>query len=345
MDGHWTLGGWSSFFPIAFWEKTSPALLILLAAGLVGWFRGQRLREHPALVGDHPAVGESFPSFYYGSPYFVMVVAYFIIAMLQQVDIGHRHILPIYPALYILCGGPIALLWPTEKLWARVATIMVLAWFVVESLMLFPDYLAYFSPLAGGPAKGYLHLVDSSLDWGMDLPGVKKWLDKNDPHNREPVFLAYFGTDSPDYYGIKSHRLPGNPEWRVPEVYPFSPGIYIISATLYESVYTYAFGPWNTEYENRYQTALHNIQLYQDASGDSAKLAALLKQHPQKFWNNEYSLFEKLRFGRLCAWLRYHRPTPDAAIGHSILIWRLSDPELAAALLGPPPEINDTPLM
>ena len=71
--------------------------------------------------------------------------------------------------------------------------------------------------------------------------------------------------------------------------------------------------------------------------------AALLKQHPLSFWEAEYSTYEKLRFSRLCAWLR-HQPRPDDSVGHSILLWRLDAAQLAAALIGPPVELADAPL-
>ena len=44
---------------------------------------------------------------------------------------------------------------------------------------------------------------------------------------------------------------------------------------------------------------------------------------------------EHLRFGRLCAGL--HRRAPDAEIGYSILIFRLTNAEVKALLDGPPP--------
>ena len=57
----------------------------------------------------------------------------------------------------------------------------------------------------------------------------------------------------------------------------------------------------------------------------------------------EYSTYEKLRFGRLCAWLRAKRP-PDDEIGYALLIWRLDVAEITAALLGPPAELAEAPL-
>ncbi len=344
MDGRWTIGGWRTFFPYAFWEKTSPFLLTLLVVGVTGWGFLRRLDKVERRAGHASKAVPTPPSLYQGVPYFVLVGVYFLVAMMQEVNIGHRHILPIYPALIILGAGPLALIWGRAKPVVKVLVVFLLGSIALESLLLAPDYLAYFSPLVGGPAKGHEHLVDSSLDWGMDLPGLEKWLAKNNPGNREQVYLAYFGIDSPDYHGIKAERLPSYPDWRPYETFGLGPGIYAISATLFESVYSASFGPWNTEYEQHYQSTLHNILTFDRARQDPYRMDALLEEHPQEFWNTEYDWFEKLRFARLCAWLRHHRPVPNADIGYSILIWRLSPQDLEQALLGPPAEIDDSPL-
>ena len=41
-------------------------------------------------------------------------------------------------------------------------------WYVGANAFIFPNYLAYFNELIGGPRNGYLWLVDSNLDWGQD---------------------------------------------------------------------------------------------------------------------------------------------------------------------------------
>lgn len=345
LNGDWTIGGWRTFFLHTFWEKTSPLLIVALITSLVGWAFLRHSEKATTKSGPARTNSAVSPSFYEGTPYFVLIMVYFIIAAFQDVNIGHRHILPIYPSLYILGGGPLALVWLRTKYSAKILLTLLLTALSLESLSIYPNYLAYFSPFAGGPTKGYEHLVDSSLDWGMDLPGVKKWLDQNNPGQREPVFLAYFGTDSVEYQGIAANRLPCYPDWRPYETFGYAPGLYIISATLYESVYTATFGPWNTEYEQNYQSTLRNILAYEEARNDPRRLGELLKLHPQDFWDKEYGWFEKWRFGRLCAWLRHHRPTPNATVGHSILIWRLEGQELTDALLGPPAEIDDSPLI
>jgi hypothetical protein len=56
---------------------------------------------------------------------------------------------------------------------------------------------------------------------------------------------------------------------------------------------------------------------------------------PEEHWDGMFQMFEHLRFGRLCAVLR--RRPPDEQIGYSILVFRVNDAELRAALDGPAP--------
>jgi len=342
MDGHWRLGGWRTFFPYAMWVKTPPALILLCGLALAGWWALRRkMREERAAAGE-TADPDFVPPFYDAIPFAALVIVYFGLAVMYNLNIGFRHILPVYPAVYVLAGG-LGTVWCANRKWTKIAIGLLLAWLVVDSVSIYPDYLAYFSPVAGGPAQGYRHLVDSSVDWGMDLPGLKRWLDRHNPGNREPVFLAYFGTGDPDYYGIKSHRLPGRPDWRKFEAYTLTPGIYAISATLFENIYTQASGPWNKIYERIYWRIIRNLMTYELTANNPAAHAVLLAKFPQTFWDREYAAFEVLRFNRLCAWLRHKRP-PDANVGYSILIWHLNADDLHEACSGLPVELEDRPL-
>ena len=53
--------------------------------------------------------------------------------------------------------------------------------------------------------SGYLHMVDSNLDWGQDLKELKTYMDKE---GIETVKLSYFGTADPRQYGIRHDVLP-----------------------------------------------------------------------------------------------------------------------------------------
>ncbi len=342
MDGWWKLGGRRTFFPYAMWVKTPPGLILLFGLALAGWGALRRkMRKNPESAGKifGPVC---VPSLYEAMPFAALAAVYFGFAIMYNLNIGFRHVLPIYPAIYVLAGA-LGAVWPAARTWERIVLALLSAWLVFDSISIYPDYLAYFSPVAGGPSQGYRHLVDSSLDWGMDLPGLKRWLDRNNPDNREPVFFAYFGTGDPDYYGIKSHRLPGRPDWRDFEAYPLTPGIYAISATLYEGIYTKAMGPWNKIYERFYRRCIMNLMTYQMTAGHPAERAALLAKYPQSFWDHQYKIFEVLRFNRLCAWLRHKRP-PDDNVGYSILIWHLNADEIHEACSGAPVELRDKPL-
>jgi hypothetical protein len=83
-------------------------------------------------------------------------------------------------------------------------------------------------------------LVDSNLDWGQDLKGLKGYMDR---HGIEKVKLAYFGWSDPAYYGIDYELLPsysvaGRPscEKETPETLELK-GTMAVSATLLQGLY------------------------------------------------------------------------------------------------------------
>ena len=76
----------------------------------------------------------------------------------------------------------------------------------VSSLRIAPHQLAYFNEFVGGPEQGYRYLSNSNLDWGQDLKGVKTYMEKE---NLPIIYLSYFGTAPPSYYGIRYQYVPG----------------------------------------------------------------------------------------------------------------------------------------
>lgn len=217
--------------------------------------------------------------------------------------------------------------------------VLLLGWHVIEALRISPNFLAYFNQIVGGPDNGYKHLVDSSLDWGQDLPGLKQWLEENglQKANHPPVYLSYFGSSYPEYYHIDAHLLPGFPDRWTPRIPPpLTGGVYCISATMLQAVYVLdAPGAWTPAFEKRYQDALYNMRLFDSTGAIPKARAALLKQTGEEFWWKTFHLVENLRFARLAAFLRQRKP--DANVGYSILIYRLTDDDVERAVAGPPP--------
>lgn len=187
--------GWWYYFLVSFLVKTPLPLLILIIAGFVFIKRyGANLAEEFVLLAP--------------------VVVYFFVALSGNINIGNRHILPVYPFLIVSASKMARVFdsWQAEEKqadkrarWLAVACGLLIGWNVVELARVYPYDLAYFNQIAGGPAGGYKWLVDSNLDWGQDLKGLARYRQE---HREEPFYLAYFGSASPAYYGIKARLLP-----------------------------------------------------------------------------------------------------------------------------------------
>lgn len=307
LNGNWKLGGWTAFFPYAIWVKTPLALFGLLLLGGAQCWSSRPPRRHGAIDGNHPLRP---PSLYAITPHLALIACYLAIAMTEDLNIGHRHVLPIYPSLHVLAGS-VALGWPKRRPLSIAAALGCLGWLIGDSFSIRPHYLSYFGPQAGGAKHGYRHLVDSSLDWGMNLPGLKRWLAEHNPTGNERVFLSYFGNDNPEHYGIKATLLPGFFEHRGTDRYALTPGYYVISASILQGVYTAPFGPWSKDYEMLYQRTGYECLRFIDTEYDPTQRAKLLKEAPLAVWLNKWELFENLRLARLCAWLRCKGPPPD----------------------------------
>jgi hypothetical protein len=339
LNGEYGFYGWRSFFPYCFLYKTSLAvfMVLLLAAG------GAWASWSPKRGSGGPGRGEAIRAgLYRTAPLWVLMAVYWVFAITSKMNIGHRHILPVYPPMFILAGAA-AHWFAVPRRLPKIVIVAAMVFLVAECIWMWPHYLAYFNPLAGGPRNGYRHLVDSSLDWGQDTPGLKEWLDRRGLNNQThtPVYLAYFGNGSPTHYGIKVDRLPGyvdrdlfvEGQFQLDRLGSLTGGVYCISASLLQSVLGIAFGPWSWFYEKTYQELLPEIETVGTASPERQ---SMLLSDPN--FQDKVSLFSELQLARLCAYLR--KREPDDHVGYSILIYRLSDQQAREATLGPPVELT-----
>lgn len=176
LNGHVLAGGSWLFFPEAFLLKTTPAVLVACAWLCVRAGRTRRIDDAVLRVVV---------------PLSLLVAS----ALASDLNIGHRHLVPLYPLLFVLAGG----LTVTTSRVAAAGVALVLVSQVASAASTFPRYLGYFNLLAGGQEGGGRYLSDSNFDWGQDLPRLKTWLER---HAVESVDLAYFGTADPVAYGI-----------------------------------------------------------------------------------------------------------------------------------------------
>lgn len=331
MSGEYSVTGWVTFFPWAFLIKTTLPLLLLLAGGMwAAASRAARLR----LAAGVPAVLSRLRPL---TPLAALFAVYWATSLSSSLNIGHRHILPTYPVLFIAAGWLGRWLVPGRSLGA-VLVAGLAAWHAGASLAARPHYLAYFNAIVGGSAGGWRHLVDSSLDWGQELPGLKRWLDQ---HARgERVYLSYFGTGDPAYEGIRAVALPTLPEVGPPRPWhALTPGVYAISATMLQHVYSKVRGDWTPALEKEFQELRATEPTLLAYASDPAQRAALLRDVPAANWNAAWKRYETLRFARLCHYLRVR--AADAVIGHALFVFRLDAAELQGATRGTIQEWRD----
>lgn len=323
LAGEYGIFGWVRFFPLAFLWKSTLALLVALVLGGADLWRRWQSRA-AGIAGDLAAV----------APLLVLFAVYAAFSVTSHLNIGHRHILPLYPVLYILVGGLALAPLPRSRL-RRGVLVLLMAGQLFANARVAPHYLAFFNVLAGGPANGHRLLVDSSLDWGQDLPGLARWLRAhNSGTGAGPVFLSYFGSGEPAYYGIRASQLPfvNGFKLRHPWYQPAA-GLYCVSATMLQQVYSPVRGDWTPALEKEYQELRAREPLFRHYWQDPATQKEVRATGLAEAFERNWDRFDLLRFARLSAVLRAREP--DAMIGWSILIYRLSAAEVDAAINGP----------
>jgi len=214
--------GRAVYFPAVFVIKSTLGFLtlLILAIGAVRLATGGKLREALFLVIP--------PAFYLAT------------SVASDLNIGVRHILPVYPFLILFAAASGWKLAQQRQRWAYAVAGLALL-HVASSLRSYPNYLAYSNEIWGGTGKTYRVLTDSNADWGQGLKAVKRYLAET---GTTECWLAYFGSADPAAYGIPCKLLPdvfavwwGKPIDVVPEVVE---GTVLVGATPMAGVY---YGP------------------------------------------------------------------------------------------------------
>jgi 4-amino-4-deoxy-L-arabinose transferase-like glycosyltransferase len=133
-------------------------------------------------------------------------LVYLATAILAGMNIGARHILPLYAFASILAGAGMVALSSVNRRWAWVGAALVVA-HIASSLAAFPNFIPYANEAWGGQRNVHNLLSDANVDWGQQLLQVKQWQDR---HPTEECWFAYFARPEvdPATYGIHCHALP-----------------------------------------------------------------------------------------------------------------------------------------
>jgi len=220
LRGQLREGGWWWYSPYVFLIKTPlPFIAAILFTVYDGLRRGRR--ERRVWLRDIPLW--LFPVLYWG------------VMMWGGMNIGYRHLLPTFPFVYVLVGRAIAQASFLRSGPRRWVTIVLTAWYILGTWWVYPYTLAYFNELAGGPANGYRHVVDSNLDWGHSFKALARYMRQEEITE---VSLSYWTWVDPALYGVRYTPLPPAPQTEGERFPSFAPpaGIYAISATTLQGI-------------------------------------------------------------------------------------------------------------
>jgi hypothetical protein len=185
--GQWSQSGWWYFFPVVLAVKSPIGLLVLAMCG--GGFVLRRWRETDWEQTRQQVLTAVFP------------VAILLVCMLGRIDLGVRHILPVYPLLAIIGGHAVTVMLRHSR-YAAITAGLLAAWVIGDSMRAHPDYLAHFNEFAGSRPEKIL--CESDLDWGQDLDRLRKRLDERGVRE---FSIAYFGTALLDKAGLPHYEF------------------------------------------------------------------------------------------------------------------------------------------
>ena len=151
--------GWLYYYPVVLAVKTPLAFLALLFFG--GAICLKQGRKNPA---------SWLP--------LAFSLGILFVALFSRINIGVRHILPVYMGFSIVAAvGAVRLLEMVRAGgWASWALGLLLFWMAASSVFAHPDYIPYMNELAGTDREKVL--IDSDLDWGQDMKRLARRLQE-----------------------------------------------------------------------------------------------------------------------------------------------------------------------
>ncbi|MDB5342946.1 MAG: hypothetical protein JWP89_1323 [Schlesneria sp.] len=187
-------GGNLAFFPVALTIKTPAAFLFIFMVSI-----GVILRWKVPRTGYVP---------------FACFIGVLGIAAISRINIGLRHVLPLYPIFSVCCAIGINEIWMrsirynwpvlnrSSPACARVLIVSTILCGTLESVWSHPDYLPFFNVFAGQQPEDIL--IVSDLDWGQDLDRLVTELKRRSIRR---LYICYFGTADLNKHGLPEFEI------------------------------------------------------------------------------------------------------------------------------------------
>ena len=157
--GSYGLHGWWSYFPIAFALKTSIAFLLLSVAAIL-WAVWSTVSKRELIW----------------LPALLAIAMFFGMSMLSHINIGVRHIAPIFPFLFLLAGAFLDRLLKIRYLRATIIVVIVLfGGMIFDTVAGYRNYISFTNSLTLG-RQNWQVLSDSNVEWGEETGEVAEYL-------------------------------------------------------------------------------------------------------------------------------------------------------------------------
>ena len=213
------------YFPVTILVKTPLTILLLVALAVASPAQWRKHKRAIVIVA-------------------IPIGVFLISAMSSKINLGVRHILPIYPFLIVLAASALGYYAVRSKAWAILCAALLV--FQVSSYARgYPNEIAYANEAWGGPKHLYEYLGDSNVDWGQALYRAKDYVAGQ---GITDCWIAWFGARKPSVEGLPCRLLagPGYVEAVDPELQPILPekfsGTVFVSNTLIDyDLYPYRY--------------------------------------------------------------------------------------------------------
>ncbi len=191
LNGMYSNFGWWWYFPFALFVKLPAATLVMSLLAFAGFLYARLVKQQKFATGYSLIMGAA--------------IAYLFWSMSSSLNLGIRHIFPVYAAFFVGIGTFLTNAFSHTKRFLRIVLGGIVLIYILTSALAYPAYTSYFSEFAGGSSQGSRYLVDSNIDWGQDLKRLAHYLrERNIPF----VCMSYFGQADLTYYGIDYRYLP-----------------------------------------------------------------------------------------------------------------------------------------
>ncbi|HUV81121.1 MAG TPA: glycosyltransferase family 39 protein [Patescibacteria group bacterium] len=194
--GQISAGSWRYYFPLLYLLKI-PAAFHLLTLSALAAFSATLWK-----IKKQKKILNYSRQYFWVITLFLWIAVYWTSAIAGNLNIGIRHLLPVFPFIYILAvfgvyQGFKLVKTPIKRRILASFFLLLFFCYAVSSLSAFPHYLSYYNVFGGGIKNGYKIAVDSNYDWGQDFYRLLAFVEKE---KIEKIYLDYFGGEDPVFW-------------------------------------------------------------------------------------------------------------------------------------------------